>query len=181
MTTPTGAIAASDINIELGRLTNASFSINDSLVRQLAGISSGPISFNNLRGRSLATVDLRNATYSSIELEDLASIGFIMSSDGQFFTESTFNQVYEYNWLISSTNGSQFEVFTSVISGTGVVGTLNQWLNLGTTRAWSTFSGTFQNTVVLRVQLRAVGSTTVLRTADITLFARRINRGEIAV
>lgn len=52
MTTPTGFIQASDINVELGRAWNAPFNLNNPEVRNLAGKPSGAISFGDLRGKS---------------------------------------------------------------------------------------------------------------------------------
>lgn len=55
MTTPTGQISASDINIELSLTSSAQMSLNDAAVRTLAGIASGAISYNSLRGKSAFT------------------------------------------------------------------------------------------------------------------------------
>lgn len=53
MTLPSsGIITAAMINIELGRAQNAPFNLNDAAVRALAEKPSGPISFNDLRGKS---------------------------------------------------------------------------------------------------------------------------------
>lgn len=52
MTTPTGFIQASDVNVELGRPWNQWFDMNEWAVRQLAGKPSGVISFHDLRGKS---------------------------------------------------------------------------------------------------------------------------------
>lgn len=52
MTTPTGTINAGHINSELGRPSTQLLSLNDSAVRALAGVPSGTISYDNLRGKS---------------------------------------------------------------------------------------------------------------------------------
>jgi hypothetical protein len=65
MTTPTGAIGLSDVNIELGKASNAAISLNDSDVRSLAGIPSGAIALSDLRGKSNAFT----ATISSNQLQ----------------------------------------------------------------------------------------------------------------
>jgi hypothetical protein len=56
MTTPAGTIKASDVNTELGKSSTALMSLNASDVRALAGVSSGQISYNNLRGKSSFTL-----------------------------------------------------------------------------------------------------------------------------
>ena len=42
----------SDVNTELGRASNTNISLNDTIVRTLAGVASGAISMDNLRGKS---------------------------------------------------------------------------------------------------------------------------------
>jgi hypothetical protein len=52
MALPTGTISMSQVNVELGRTSTASISLNETAVRTLAGVASGTISMNNLRGKS---------------------------------------------------------------------------------------------------------------------------------
>lgn len=52
MTTPTGTIGLSDVNVELGRAYNTPINLNESAVRSLAGVPSGSISMENLRGKT---------------------------------------------------------------------------------------------------------------------------------
>jgi hypothetical protein len=55
MTTPTGQIAASDVNVELGRAWNSFWHMNDSAVRALSGQTSGYVDMWTLRGKSSYT------------------------------------------------------------------------------------------------------------------------------
>lgn len=52
MPLPTGTISMSQVNVELGLPSTTTISLNQSTVRALAGIPSGTISMNNLRGKS---------------------------------------------------------------------------------------------------------------------------------
>lgn len=52
MALPTGTIAMSDVNTELGRAWNQRIDLNDGQVRSLAGRPSGTISLSDLRGKS---------------------------------------------------------------------------------------------------------------------------------
>jgi len=88
MTTPSGTIKASDVNIELGKSSTALMSLNAADVRALAGVSSGQISYNNLRGKSSFTLafvpnvtfDQRARTQSSAG--GYAFTQFTLNSDG---------------------------------------------------------------------------------------------------
>lgn len=59
MTTPTGTISLSDVNVELGRSSTANISMNEAAVRTLAGVggSGTAISMNDLRGKSSLSVN----------------------------------------------------------------------------------------------------------------------------
>lgn len=52
MTTPSGTISLSDVNIELGLAATTIISMNQSNVRSLAGVPSGQISMSNLQNKS---------------------------------------------------------------------------------------------------------------------------------
>jgi len=71
MTTPSGQIAISDVNIELGlAATRANSSLNDTSVRTLALVPSGQISMSNLQSKSntftLTIGDAQNGNLRSI-------------------------------------------------------------------------------------------------------------------
>jgi hypothetical protein len=78
MTTPTGTISMSDVNVELGYSSSALISLNDAGVRSLAGIGSGAISLNDLRGKSLASAYLFSAGLNTffVEAYNWSSSGF---------------------------------------------------------------------------------------------------------
>lgn len=61
MTTPAGTIGMSDVNVELSYSSTATITLNDTAVRNLAGIASGTIDMNSLRGKSSLRVNYRNA------------------------------------------------------------------------------------------------------------------------
>lgn len=52
MTLPTGTISLDQVNIELGRSATAVINMNEGPVRLLAGVPSGAISMDNLRGKT---------------------------------------------------------------------------------------------------------------------------------
>ena len=68
----------SDVNTELGRSSAANISLNETAVRTLAGVASGTISMDNLRGKSNAptfTPDGGASAGSAVVLEDLGDSG----------------------------------------------------------------------------------------------------------
>ena len=56
MTTPTGTISLSNVNVELGKASTTNITMNNADVRTLAGKASGAISMSDLRGKSSNTV-----------------------------------------------------------------------------------------------------------------------------
>lgn len=99
MPTPTGTISMSDVNTELGKSSTAQISLNDTDVRTLAGVSSGAISMDNLRGKSSLTVDypaLASATVSN--QQNCASLSVTAGSP----TISGGNGTYTYSWTRTS-------------------------------------------------------------------------------
>ena len=54
MALPTGTISMSQVNTELGRSATATITLGETAVRTLAGVASGAISMDNLRGKSNA-------------------------------------------------------------------------------------------------------------------------------
>lgn len=52
MTLPAGQISLSEVNVELGYSATALITMNDTAVRNLAGVPSGQISMSNLQGKS---------------------------------------------------------------------------------------------------------------------------------
>lgn len=55
MALPTGTISMSQVNTELSRSANATISLGEAAVRNLAGRPSGSVSMNDLRGKSAYT------------------------------------------------------------------------------------------------------------------------------
>ena len=78
MALPTTTISMSQVNTELGRSATASINLNETAVRTLAGVASGAISMDNLRGKSSAatwTPDGGPSAGSRVVLSDEASGG----------------------------------------------------------------------------------------------------------
>lgn len=97
----------SQVNTELGRSATATISLNESAVRTLAGVPSGAISMNDLRGKSAVTFTPDGGT--------TAGAPALLSDTQQFSASVTIQCSQQAVWTWSKT-GSSF-AFASVESG----------------------------------------------------------------
>jgi hypothetical protein len=114
MTTPTGTISLSDVNVELGRSSTASINMNESAVRTLAGVggSGTIISMNDLRGKSNlgATLNNYNAGAYNVQLyrESIVGSGATYARVGiTLYSDGTARYFYE-DYYTATTNFTSF-------------------------------------------------------------------------
>lgn len=103
MTTPTGWIQTSDVNVEMGRAWNQAFSFNDPAVRALSQVPGdrAPISMANMRGRSNTFTATARGDYSTGTSSGTASAfcypeAFPVGGSGNF----------SYQWTVLSGSGT---------------------------------------------------------------------------
>lgn len=141
MTTPSGTIAASDVNVELGKSPTATMSLNDSDVRTLAGVGSGQISFADLRNKSSVIITLNETSYYAYQAYSSSTCHIRINADG--YVQSGFNGFYtnEYLWCDPTSAASDYEVFaTEVNTSLGTFGTFGQWIDCSTSPMWFVFT-----------------------------------------
>ncbi len=99
-----------------------------------------------------------------------ATTTFELNSDGvaRGFREQLSDEVYNGEWLVTGTNSS-YEVMFTVLSGATPTGTLNTWLNLGTTRsvtvgATRSVAGVTSASSDVQVQIRTTSGLLVVTT-----------------
>ncbi len=107
MTLPTGTISMSQVNTELGRSATATISLGESAVRTLAGVPSGAISMDNLRGKSAVTFTPDGGTTSGAPV--------LLESEDTFSASITIDCSEAATWTWTK-SGSTFG-FASVASG----------------------------------------------------------------
>ena len=167
MTLPTGTITMGQVNTELGRSATATISLGETAVRALAGVASGAISMNDLRGKSAVTIFLSNL--SIIDFTgggSNASAGYQLTSGGienQIVGAST---TQTSTWCTPTGEAVNYEVYATVTGSPLTVGTINAWVPLSTTRTWRLDAGIGQNlSSTLNISVRRVGTTTPVYTA----------------
>lgn len=170
-----GAISLSQVNTELGRSSTASISLGETAVRTLAGVASGAISMSNLYGKSSEAVTVSNLDiYASRVGSGTAIASYQLNSTGDIYkgVNGTFTDIGD--WITPKSAASNYEVYATGTDGFITGSALGSWLALSTARTWNVSRGTFgENVDTLIVEIRKVGTTTVLGTAIITLTALR--------
>jgi hypothetical protein len=101
-----------DVNLELGRASGGTISLNDSDVRQLAGVPSGTISMDDLRGKSAGPPDPTFSLPLGFSFQQFASLGG-NSSIGRRIAVSILTPERQWQRLTQTvTNGSPGAVST---------------------------------------------------------------------
>lgn len=167
MTLPTGTITMGQVNTELGRSATATISLGETAVRSLAGVASGAISMNDLRGKSAVTIFLSNLSIINFTGGGSnASAGYQLTSGGienEIVGAST-NQTA--TWCTPTGEAVNYEVYATVTGSPLTVGFINAWVPLSTIRTWRLDAAVGQNLFsTLNISVRRVGTTTPVYTA----------------
>lgn len=106
MTTPSGQISLNDVNVELGKSGTTTIALGNSDVRGLAGVASGQISMNDLRGKSsvvnLSYTFSSNTADASLNLSSLSGYSagktnFTVTINSGVYLYATSNSSYGLN------------------------------------------------------------------------------------
>lgn len=174
MALPTTTISMSQVNTELSRTATAQISLGETDVRTLAGVPSGAISMDNLRGKSAVSISITNQL---IQGNGTSSAGawYFLLPNGEVQGSTQFNGIIPYfieNWITPASQSSNYEALVTIVYGSLSGGTTGSWISLAANRSWYISTTTLgQTTCQFTVQIRRTGTTTVLDTATIDLEA----------
>lgn len=166
------------INLELGRSATATSNLNETSLRNLAGVSSGAISLSNFYGKSNLSVTLPNYDPSTqdIHLSLQNSDGFSASSEVSISLNSNGTGSYSY---IGTSGSGNFTTFTWLTSGSAsdcyaymdapsgssfTSGTTGSSLQLSTSRSWTLYVdrntfGVSSKSLTSTIRIKNVGGT----------------------
>lgn len=175
-----GSTAGQSVNLELGQSATAQISFNDAAVRTLTGTTSGTalVMPTNFYGKSSVVISITDQTISDLDASD-ANAYYFLTAGGQV-QQSTdiggINPTTLEQWCTPTSQASNYEAYVTVTSGSLTPGSAatGTWVALSSTRYWyvqESVSGQ-STTCIFTVQIRRIGTTTVLDTATITLEAQ---------
>lgn len=132
-----------------------------------------PISIRDFYGTSNVVISIFNdsVNFSSGGLTS-ATAGYRLTDGGQI----EHNQQNSYSnvgqWITPTSQASNYEVFATLDFGTLSSGTTGSWLALSSSQEWLCFApqGGFEQAIIT-LQIRRIGTTTVLGSAQITITA----------
>lgn len=183
MTLPTsGALALSDIQTEFGGANpiglNEYYAGGTYVPAGTSGTygavpASGAISVQNFYGTSIAVVDFNNVIVFSITIGGAATAAYRVDTNGSDYQGD--NGVYTVisQWVTPAAQGGNYEVYATLVSGTLTFGTTGSWVATSSSPIWyKTRIPSGVDSANLSMQVRRVGTTTVLDTWTVSLTAQ---------
>lgn len=183
MTLPTsGALSLNDIKGEFGGPTSPSlgdyYAGGTYVPAGTSGTygavpSSGAISIQNFYGTGLPVITITNQNLSNVTFSPTNSTnGYRLDSNGKVYENDNASFGFLEDWVTPNGAASNYECYVTVTSGTLSSGTSGSWLSLGTTRDWTVLQTSVGvKTCTFTVDIRKIGTTTVLDSATITIEA----------
>src|SRR6478609_9546351 len=131
MTTPAGTIGMSDVNVELSISSTATVGLNDTVVRELAEISSGQIAMSNLQSKTDVypnNVNWNIVTNTSTQMvsDAQAVTGFTGTITISYSLDVVVDNFMNVNATVKKNGVTQSSTFT-IVAGDTI-----QWSLLGT-------------------------------------------------
>lgn len=98
--------------------------------------------------------------------------GYSLNADGIAYEQKQLAFAAIENWIVPNSAAPAYEVFVTVTAGTLSTGTAGSWLPLSSTQTWTVLQTSIGGkSATISVQIRKVGTTTILTTASISMTA----------
>lgn len=136
--------------------------------------SSGTISIANFYGTTAATVNFTDTSVQQFIGSGTSFVQYQIRNTGYvWITDISTGDPFQYEqWVSPTSAASNYEVFATLSSGSLTTGTTGSWLSLGTDRNWTCRQvGAGVTQASLSMQVRSIGTTTVLDTWTVNLSA----------
>ena len=172
-----GSTVGRSVALELGLTATTRLSMNDNIVRVLANVASGSISFSNFYGKSANgagantgnTGNTTNATstitFSGTYDREGSSTSFTINTS-RYGYNSGVNFIADGTWIADSDAAPNYEIKATLLEGSLASTsqcTINTWYTLGNTLNWKT---NVFSTVGLRFDIRQLNTSTILGSAN---------------
>jgi hypothetical protein len=137
--------------------------------------SSGTISVSKFYGTTAELVTIADENIASFRVASGTAVStYTLSSTGDINQTKNTTTTDIGDWITPKSAASNYECFATLSSGSLSSGTTGSWLALTSSRSWTRNQSTNgTSTAVIVVQIRKIGTTTVLDSATITLEATR--------
>ena len=99
----------------------------------------------------------------------LATASYTLASDGTASSSPNFDGTV--SWVTPGSAAPNYECLATLTSGTLTTGTAGSWLALSASRVWSVSRSNGSKECIFTVQIRRIGTSTVLTSATIDLTA----------
>lgn len=135
--------------------------------------SSGAISIGSFYGTSAPVISITDQSRAATGISPAtATNGYRLNSNGKVYDNGNGTYSFIEDWVTPTGAASSYEALVTVTSGSLSSGTSGSWLALSSTRDWTvTRTSVGTNTCTFTVDIRKVGTTTVLDSATITIEA----------
>jgi hypothetical protein len=124
-------------------------------------------------GASAVTINLSPQVVYAVNFGAPASVAYQLNSNGNAeYSENGGAYGLLEAWCVPAAQAVNYECYATLVSGSLTSGTLSTWLALSSSQSWSVvqnFLGTAD--AVINVGIRRIGTTTILASADIEMYA----------
>jgi hypothetical protein len=138
--------------------------------------ASGTIAMSKYYGTSAVIISISNTTVEAfVVLSGTATASYRLGSDGNISEVVNGAAAVDIgDWVTPKSFAANYEVYATYTGDTPSTGTFGSWQALTSTRIWTVARPTVGESIAyVTLQIRKIGTTTILDTATITLIASK--------